>query len=132
MEPSSTPARSLSPIPIKNGQDLTYIILQNGTTAMTGHQEHPGTELDVLGNETWLQDIEAIVRSMAGSSPLYVRRLSPADRGRYRKVLEDTILRDGVKVMIADKECGITHHRKCCAKSARPSKSMDIFRKRRT
>ena len=96
---------------IKNGQDLTYIILQNGTTAMTGHQEHPGTELDVLGNETWLQDIETIVRGMAGSSPLYVRRLSPADRGRYRKVLEETILRDGVKVIIADKECGITHHR---------------------
>ena len=96
---------------VKNGQDLTYIILQNGTTAMTGHQEHPGTELDVLGNETWLQDIEAIVRGMAGSSPLYVRRLSPADRGRYRKVLEETILRDGVKVIIADKECGITHHR---------------------
>ncbi|HZK81210.1 MAG TPA: DUF6537 domain-containing protein, partial [Humisphaera sp.] len=91
--------------------DLTYIILQNGTTAMTGHQEHPGTEKDVLGNETWLQDIETIVNGMAGSSPLYVRRLSPADRTRYRKVLEDTILRDGVKVIIADKECGITHHR---------------------
>ena len=26
-------------------------------------------------------------------------------------MLEDTILRDGVKVVIADKECGITHHR---------------------
>ena len=25
---------------IKAGQDLTYIILENGTTAMTGHQEH--------------------------------------------------------------------------------------------
>jgi indolepyruvate ferredoxin oxidoreductase len=96
---------------IKNGQDLTYIILQNGTTAMTGHQEHPGTEVDLLGNETWLQDIETIVRGMAGHSPLYVRRLSPADRSRYRRVLEETILRDGVKVIIADKECGITHHR---------------------
>ena len=29
---------------IKNGQDITYIILENGTTAMTGHQEHAGTE----------------------------------------------------------------------------------------
>ncbi|HZL37829.1 MAG TPA: DUF6537 domain-containing protein [Tepidisphaeraceae bacterium] len=96
---------------VKNGQDITFIILQNGTTAMTGHQEHPGTELDVIGNETWVQDIEAIVRGMAGTSPLLVRRLSPANRGKYRKVLEDTLLRDGVKVVIADKECGITHHR---------------------
>ncbi|MDB5356535.1 MAG: Indolepyruvate ferredoxin oxidoreductase, alpha and beta subunit, partial [Phycisphaerales bacterium] len=96
---------------IKNGQDITYIILANGTTAMTGHQEHAGTELDVLGNETWMQDIEPIVRGMAGTSPLTVAKLSPADRGKYRKVLEDTILRDGVKVIIAAKECGITHHR---------------------
>jgi len=39
-------------------------------------------------------------------------RLSPAQREKYRKLLEETILRDGVKVVIADKECGITHHRK--------------------
>ncbi|HWE96550.1 MAG TPA: DUF6537 domain-containing protein [Tepidisphaeraceae bacterium] len=96
---------------IKNGQDITYIILANGTTAMTGHQEHAGTELDVLGNETWMQDIEPIVRGMAGTSPLTVAKLTPANRGKYRKLLEETILRDGVKVIIAAKECGITHHR---------------------
>ncbi len=96
---------------IKNGQDLTYIILENGTTAMTGHQEHPGTEEDVLGNRTWLQDIETIVRGMSGTSPLTVTKLSPADRTQYKSVLEKTILSDGVKVIIADKECGITYHR---------------------
>src|SRR6185369_15708007 len=32
-------------------------------------------------------------------------------RDRYKQVLERTILSDGVKVLIADKECGITHHR---------------------
>jgi indolepyruvate ferredoxin oxidoreductase len=96
---------------IKVAQDITYIILENKTTAMTGHQEHAGTELDVLGNRSYIQDIEAIVRGMAGSSPLTVQKLSPADRDKYRKVLEDTILRDGVKVVIADKECGITYNR---------------------
>lgn len=96
---------------IKNGQDITYIILENGTTAMTGHQEHPGTEEDVLGNRTWLQDIETIVRGMAGTSPLTVVKLRPDDRATYKSVLEKTILSDGVKVLIADKECGITHHR---------------------
>ncbi|HEY2588121.1 MAG TPA: DUF6537 domain-containing protein [Tepidisphaeraceae bacterium] len=96
---------------IKAGQDITYIILENKTTAMTGHQEHAGTELDVLGNRSYVQDIESIVRGMAGSSPLTVQKLSPADRDKYRKVLEETILRDGVKVVIADKECGITYNR---------------------
>jgi len=96
---------------IKLNQNITYIILENKTTAMTGHQEHAGTELDVLGNRSYLQDIETIVRGMSGTSPLTVERLSPANRAHYRGVLEHTILRDGVKVIIADKECGITHHR---------------------
>ncbi|HTW94350.1 MAG TPA: thiamine pyrophosphate-dependent enzyme, partial [Tepidisphaeraceae bacterium] len=97
---------------IKAGQDITYIILENKTTAMTGHQEHAGTELDVVGNRSYIQEISAIVRGMAGTSPLTVQKLSPADRENYRHVLERTILADGVKVVIADKECGITHHRR--------------------
>ncbi|HVT91059.1 MAG TPA: DUF6537 domain-containing protein [Tepidisphaeraceae bacterium] len=97
---------------IKANQDITYIILENKTTAMTGHQEHAGTEIDVLGNRSYIQDIEQITRSMAGTCPLVVEKLSPADRDNYRKVLERTILRPGVKIVIADKECGITYHRR--------------------
>jgi indolepyruvate ferredoxin oxidoreductase len=97
---------------VKSGQDLTFIILENGTTAMTGHQEHPGTELDVLGNESFIQNIEAICRSMAGTSPLTVEKVDPADRDKWYATLERTILADGVKILIADKECGITLHRR--------------------
>ncbi len=97
---------------VKAGQDITYIILENKTTAMTGHQEHAGTELDATGNRSYIQDIQEIVRGMAGTSPMTVTKLSPADKEAYRNVLEKTILKDGVKVVIADKECGITYHRK--------------------
>ncbi len=97
---------------IKAGQDITFIILENGTTAMTGHQEHPGTEVDLLGNRSAIQDISEIVRGMAGTSNLTVSKLSPANRDMYKRVLEKTILSDGVKVVIADKECGITYHRR--------------------
>jgi indolepyruvate ferredoxin oxidoreductase len=97
---------------VKAGQDITFIILENGTTAMTGHQEHPGTELDVLGNRSFIQDIESVVRAMKGTSPLQVVKMRPDDRAKYKKTLEKTILADGVKVVIADKECGITYHRR--------------------
>lgn len=97
---------------VKAGQDLTFIILENGTTAMTGHQEHPGTELDVLGNRGFIQDIETVCRSMAGTSPLTVEKVNPADRDKWYAALERTILKDGVKVLIADKECGITLYRR--------------------
>ena len=97
---------------IKAGQDLTFIILENGTTAMTGHQEHAGTEIDLMGNRSYIQDIYSIVSGMKGSSQLTVTKINPAERSNYRKTLEETILRDGVKVIIADKECGITYHRR--------------------
>src|SRR4029453_5261241 len=96
---------------IKANQDITYIILENGTTAMTGHQEHAGTAEDLLGNKHYLQDIEKIVRGMAAHAPIKILKGSPADRDNYKRVLEDLILSDGVKIVIADKECGITHHR---------------------
>ena len=43
-----------------------------------------------------------------------------ADRDRYRQLLEQTVLADGVKVVIADKECGITFHRR--------ARSIDVYR----
>jgi indolepyruvate ferredoxin oxidoreductase len=97
---------------IKAGQDLTFIILENGTTAMTGHQEHAGTEIDLMGNRSYIQDIYSIVSGMKGTSELTVTKINPAERSNYRKTLEETILRSGVKVIIADKECGITYHRR--------------------
>lgn len=96
---------------IKNGQDLTYIILDNRTTAMTGHQITPGHDRDILGNETFTQNIDRIVNAITRDGGAEVIRTNPANRDHYRRILETTILRDGVKVIIADKECGITFHR---------------------
>jgi len=37
---------------VYNNARITLVILDNGTTAMTGHQEHPGTGISVQGKET--------------------------------------------------------------------------------
>ncbi len=97
---------------IKSGQDITYIILDNQTTAMTGHQTTPGLDVDLLGNPQFRQNMDAIVEAMLGSGHAEVVRVNPAYRDSYRSVLESTILRDGVKIVIADKECGITFQRR--------------------
>jgi indolepyruvate ferredoxin oxidoreductase len=96
---------------IKNNQDITYIILQNGTTAMTGHQPTPGTNTDVMFQKTFAQDIELLIRGMAKDA-VPIHRVNPAYRNAYRALVEDVILKPGVKVIIADKECGITYHRR--------------------
>ena len=96
---------------IKNKQDITYIILDNKTTAMTGHQPHAGTETDIMGRHTFSQNIEHILLAMSDAN-IPITRVDPADRDRYRALVEETILKDGVKIIIADKECGITFQRK--------------------
>ncbi len=96
---------------IKSRQDITYIILDNKTTAMTGHQPTAGTERDLMGERTPAQDIAHIVRGMASDTTIPVTRVNPEYRQSYRELLEDTVLKDGVKVIIADKECGLTYHR---------------------
>jgi len=93
-------------------QDITFIILENSTTAMTGHQPHPGVDYDMLGNLTPRQDIETIVRSMGGAADVPVHRVDPEKREEYCDLLEHVFLADGVKVIVADKECGITRTRR--------------------
>lgn len=97
---------------IKNNQDITYIILDNQTTAMTGHQPTPAGELDILGNPTFAQDIETVAQGLAGKSEITIVRVNPEERLSYKKYLEKTILKPGVKIIIADKECAITYHRR--------------------
>ena len=97
---------------IKNNQDIAYIILDNQTTAMTGHQPTPAGELDLLGNPTFAQDIEQVAQGLAGNSEIEIVRTNPEDRVNYKKYLEKTILKPGVKIVIADKECAITYQRR--------------------
>ena len=97
------------------GQDITYIILDNRTTAMTCHQPHAGNTENIVGETQFAQDIERNVKGMVPkelNNDVRIVRMNPADRDNYRQMLEKTLLADGVKIVIADKECGITFHRR--------------------
>ncbi|MDE0041541.1 MAG: 2-oxoacid:acceptor oxidoreductase family protein, partial [Candidatus Poribacteria bacterium] len=97
---------------IKNGQDIAYVILDNQTTAMTGHQPTPSTGEDILGNPTFAQDIEKVALGLVAESDTLIARIDPENRFEYKSSLEKSILIPGVKIFIADKECGITYHRR--------------------
>ena len=49
---------------VYNKSQITIIILDNGTTAMTGHQEHPGTGISAQGKETRKVVLEQLVRGI--------------------------------------------------------------------
>jgi len=48
---------------VYNGADITLAVLDNRTTAMTGHQPHPGIGLTALGNASKAIEIADVVRS---------------------------------------------------------------------
>ena len=53
---------------LKQGQDITYVILDNQTTAMTGHQPTPSMDVDILGEHTYRQNIDKIVEAMLAAT----------------------------------------------------------------
>lgn len=100
---------------IKTGQDITYLILENKTAAFSGQHPHAGSETSITGQQGLAQDIERIVTAMIPrklAKDVSVVRIDPSDRDRHRKLLEQTVLAPGVKVIIADKECGLTFHQR--------------------
>jgi indolepyruvate ferredoxin oxidoreductase alpha subunit len=48
---------------VYNGADITLAVLDNRTTAMTGHQPHPGIGLTALGSSSKAIEIADVVRS---------------------------------------------------------------------
>jgi len=110
-------------------QDITYIILANGTTAMTGHQPNPTLDTDLLNRPIPAQDIEQIIRAVTGHRSKIVRA-DPAQRTSYKKLLEKTLLADGVKIVIADKECGITFNRRRTRQERDEQKQHGFLRKK--
>ena len=48
---------------VYNGADITLAVLDNRTTAMTGHQPHPGIGITALGSVSKAIDIADVVRS---------------------------------------------------------------------
>jgi indolepyruvate ferredoxin oxidoreductase len=97
---------------VKNNQDICFVILANGTTAMTGHQPHPGVDINLMAETTSAQDIEEVVKGIAVDKKIPIEKINPEDRKNYRSILEKNLLRSGVKIIIADKECGLTRLRK--------------------
>jgi indolepyruvate ferredoxin oxidoreductase len=101
---------------IKQRQDILFIILDNKSTAMTGHQGTPGSERDLMGRPQAPLEIERIVAAMG---PSLLARSNPDDREAHMALLERAVLAEGTRVVIADKECAITSGRRTRAARAR-------------
>lgn len=92
---------------VQSGHNITYILLDNDNTAMTGHQMTPASGVNVEGEKRPVQNMLTVVRGLGVTQALEV---NPSDRYFYQNVLIDYVKKDGVKVIVSNKECALTFH----------------------
>lgn len=92
---------------VQMGHNITYILLDNDNTAMTGHQVTPRTGVSVEGEKRPRQNMLDVAKSLQVSTAIEV---NPSDRYFYKNLLTDYVTKPGVKVIVSNKECGLTFH----------------------
>jgi indolepyruvate ferredoxin oxidoreductase alpha subunit len=89
---------------VYNDGHITIIILDNRTTAMTGHQEHPGTGISAQGQETCAVDIESLARGIGVKD---IKVINAFDTKALRNGVKDSLDRPEVSVIIVRGACAM-------------------------
>ena len=87
---------------VHNQHRLVLVVMDNRTTGMTGHQPHPGTDIDGMHDPAPAIDIEAICHA-AGVG--FVEVVDPVDLRRTVDVFERAVAHPGVAVVITRAPC---------------------------
>jgi indolepyruvate ferredoxin oxidoreductase alpha subunit len=87
-----------------NQSDTIVIILDNRITAMTGHQENPGTGKTLMQQPTYAVDFEEMARSMGIQR---VHTVDPYNLKEVETALRDCLDAEGPAVVISQRECAL-------------------------
>jgi indolepyruvate ferredoxin oxidoreductase alpha subunit len=80
----------------------TVIIMDNRTTAMTGHQDHPGIDKTLMGETTKRVDLYRLVKAMGVEKILRVNAFAV---GAMEEGLKECVAFQGTSVLIAEGDC---------------------------
>jgi indolepyruvate ferredoxin oxidoreductase alpha subunit len=87
---------------VHNQHHFILVILDNGTTAMTGHQPHPGVETAPQGWEKPSISIEAIVRACGVGR---VSVVNPINLTKMKNAVKGALASDELSVIVAKAPC---------------------------
>ncbi len=87
---------------VHNNGKGTIVILDNRTTAMTGHQDHPGISQTLDGEEGGRVDIADLCRAMGVAD---VQKVDAFDMKAVEKSLKEAAARDALSVIVMDGPC---------------------------
>lgn len=89
---------------VYNESTSTVLILDNSTTGMTGHQEHPSTGKNIKGDIAPAVDIPALAKAIGVKN---VRTVDPFDLKGLETALKEETAREEVSVIITKRECAL-------------------------
>jgi indolepyruvate ferredoxin oxidoreductase alpha subunit len=89
---------------VHNGHRFLLMILDNRTTAMTGHQPHPGSETGPSCCDITAVSMEKLVR---GCGVKWLKVVDPYDITSTSGAVKEALKQDAVTVIIARRECAL-------------------------
>jgi indolepyruvate ferredoxin oxidoreductase alpha subunit len=88
---------------VHNNHNFTLMVLDNGTTAMTGHQPHPGVNMEHFNREGYSRvSIEKVVRALGVE---HVAVIKPYKVNKSIEAIREAVNHEGVAVVIAEEMC---------------------------
>ncbi len=87
---------------VYNQGNATLIVVDNRTTAMTGHQEHPGTGLTLMQQPTKAASIEALARACGMER---IRVVNPYNLKEVQQVLKEELYSGVPSLIISRAPC---------------------------
>jgi len=102
---------------VHNNYNFTLVILDNGTTAMTGQQPNPGVDTTPMGVDTTQLSIESIVK---GCGVEHVQVVNPLQVKKSIAAAQASKDFDGISVIISKEICPLYARAIKKAKKARP------------
>lgn len=89
---------------VYNKSTGTVLILDNSTTAMTGHQDHAATGLTLKGEETYVVDLVAICKAIGVK---HVHLVDAFDTSLLEKTIKEAVSLEEIVVIIAKAPCAL-------------------------
>ena len=93
---------------VHQGHRFLLMILDNRTTAMTGHQPHPGSSRDPCNPAAISVSMEDVVR---GCGVKWLKVIDPYDTSAMVEAVKEALEQDSVSVIVARRECALIARR---------------------
>lgn len=127
---------------VYNGHDITLVVLDNATTAMTGSQPHPGTGVTLMGEQRTPISIDAVLQALGVEKIVHA---NPLKAHEATEAAQSALEFEGPSAVIYESPCtaliapqapveydehACTHCTKCVSQLGCPALSWDREHKR--